>query len=335
MGVRVSVIMPLYNKADYVERAINSVLQQSFCDWELIVVDDGSTDRSADVVSDMLNILTDQQRSQIRLIRQSNIGVAQTRNNAVWQANGTYLAFLDADDWWDQNFLQEMNLLAGQYPDAGLYASNYIYYRTGKTRIGVKHFVIKKQLSDKAVIINYPLSYCENDFIPVWTGAVMMPKSVFEECGGFLKDIRLGEDFLLWAAVAQRYPIVFMDKPLSYYNHDVPVSLRATRNLHQPQYHLLWHMQLLETAERTNKDWKQMCDKVRVGGLRPYWLDEQYHNMAVAELRKVDWTLQPTSVKQWYDSPLWLLRCMEKGIQIGSEIKTQLRSWLSPFMSRN
>ena len=112
--MRFSVIIPLYNKAPYVTKAINSVLSQTFTDYELIIMDDGSTDGSFDVALKSIE-------GQIgcHIYRQANGGVSVARNNAVALSQGEYLCFLDADDWWEPTFLAEMNQFAVNYPKAG------------------------------------------------------------------------------------------------------------------------------------------------------------------------------------------------------------------------
>ena len=101
--IRFSVIMPLYNKGAYVEKAIHSVLEQTYPHYELIVVNDGSKDISVDVASELLKGIPN-----ARLVNQENAGVAVARNNGVAQAKGDYICLLDADDWWDVSFLQEI-----------------------------------------------------------------------------------------------------------------------------------------------------------------------------------------------------------------------------------
>jgi len=118
--MRFSVIIPLYNKAPYVSKAIGSVLAQTFTDYELVVVDDGSRDDSAEMAAKAMD-----GRPDCRLIRQENAGVSMARNNGVAASQGDYLCFLDADDWWEPTFLEEMSKLIAEFPDAGIYGTGY------------------------------------------------------------------------------------------------------------------------------------------------------------------------------------------------------------------
>ena len=118
--MRYSVIVPLYNKAEYVGRTLASLFAQTRSDYEVVVVDDGSTDDSY-----LEAVRAAQGRSQCRIVRQDNAGVAAARNKGVELAEGKYVCFLDADDWWEPTFLEEMESLISACPDAGLYATGY------------------------------------------------------------------------------------------------------------------------------------------------------------------------------------------------------------------
>ena len=268
---RVSVIMPLYNKAPYVEKALRSVVNQSYKDWEVVVVDDGSTDGSADVVQPFLG-------DKCHLLSQRNAGVAVARNRGVEATEGELLAFLDADDWWKPTFLEEMVRFADAYPEASLWASNYWYFKPGKTRVAVDL---------PTGYFSYPKAYVNNAAMPVWTGAVLMRRDAFERVVGFPASIRLGEDFLVWSAVALHDKMAFLNKPLAYYNNALPADARATCHLYPPEQHMVFHLQHLAESEQTDPDWKALCDKLRINLLPQYWLSNKYHAHAVRELKKV------------------------------------------------
>lgn len=335
MKPRFSIIMPLYNKEAYVRKALESIAIQTFRGYEVIVVDDGSTDNSADIVRELVNCKWKLVNDQFRHISQPNAGVAAARNNGVAASKGEYLCFLDADDWWEPTYLEEMDRLIMEYPEAGLYATNYVYYKPGKTHVALKL---------ERGYINYPETYLHSVAMPVWTGAACMPRRVFDEMGGFPVGIKLGEDFLLWAKTALHYPVAFSEKPLAYYNNDVPASLRATRNLHAPEHHMLFHLDSIEeeihktshithqtsrTVHRTpytiHRDaWMRLLDKLRISGLLEYWMSDEYHDAAAAELAKVDWSKQPRSAKAQYEKPIWFLRAKRSFMQVGSYCKQKM-----------
>ena len=318
--MRFSIILPLYNKAPYVKKALESVCAQTWRDMELIVVDDGSTDGSAALVEQFLHTASD--APSYRIITQPNSGVAAARDKGVQQAGGEYVAFLDADDWWEPAFLATMAQLIEDYPDAGLYATNYIYYKPGKTHVAIRHI--------PTGYINYPKAYTENGAMVVFTSAAVMPAHIFMEMGGFPVGVRLGEDFLLWAKTALHYPVAFSDKPLVYYNNDVPATLRATRNLYAPGQHMLFLLEPVEQKIETlptrgqRDEWQALLDMLRVSGLREYWLTETYHTVAAVELKKVDWSKQSRAIRRWYATPRPVLRLIRQLRQIGSYCKQSL-----------
>lgn len=310
-----SIIIPLYNKAQYVCKALESVLGQTYGEYECIVMDDGSTDGSAEVVQNIMRNAQCTMGEKIRLLLQPNQGVAAARNNAAKEARGAYLCFLDADDWWEPTFLEDMARHIAKYPDAGLYAANYVYYKPGKTHVA---------LDMPTGYIDYPKAYLQSTAMPVWTGAVVMPRRVFETMGGFPVGVKFGEDFLLWAKTAMRYPVAFLNKPLAYYNNDVPATLRATRNLYSPQHNMLFLLDTIAQDDALPQDWKSLFDRLRLNGLLDYWMSPQYHDVAKKELAKVDWAQQPKSVTRTYRTPLWLLRVKRQVLKIGSYCKQVL-----------
>ena len=314
MNPRFSIIVPLYNKASYVRKALDSIISQTFTDWECIIVDDGSTDGSVDVVREM--------KVEDKILTQSNSGVAAARNNGVKASGGEYLCFLDADDWWEPTFLEEVDRLINEYPEAGLYATNYVYYKPGKTHVA---------LNLLRGYMNYPNAYLHGE-MPVWTGAACLPREIFDEMRGFPIGIKLGEDFSLWAKTALNYKVAFCEKTLAFYNNDVPAHLRATRNLHAPEYHMLFHLDDIEktinlkfeTLNPKSVAWHALLDKLRVSGLLDYWLSDEYHDAAAEELKKVDWSKQPKSVIRRYKTPIRMLKVQRYIKQIGSYYKQLL-----------
>lgn len=331
--MRFSVIIPLYNKAPYVRKALASVFAQTYTDYELIIVDDGSTDDSAKIAEEFIDSSFPLGRAGVGFFRQPNAGVSAARNNGVAQARGEYLAFLDADDWWEPNYLERMAQLITDYPDAGLYACNYVYYKPGKTHVA---------LDIPTGYINYPKIYCDYGIMPLTSISVVIPKNVFDVTGGFPSNIRLGEDFLLWTNIAMHFPIAFLSEALAWYNNNLLPSKRATRNIYPPkQYMAFWLDEYIlnrlkniddsttflssDTAQSipkpTAQDWVRLIDKIRVEGMLNYWLSDEYHDAAAAELAKVDWDKQPASVKRIYKTPICLLKMKRMVMQVGSFVK--------------
>ena len=313
---RFSVIIPLYNKAPYVRKTVESVLGQTFSDYELIIIDNGSTDGSSEIVAS----ITDPRIQIIQL--EENVGVSNARNNGVAASHGEYLCFLDADDWWEPSFLEEMATLITEYPDAGIYGTNYTIVNETKHKTRVAPIGVNVGL--KKGYINYCRVYAKTLCMPLWTGAVCMPRRVFNEAGGFPIGIKLGEDFLLWIRIALTHKVVFLNRPLSNYNQDVDVNYRGTHHLRDPKEHMLWSLGFLEPKEKTNPDYKQLIDNIRTYGLLPYLLTKQYRKAARQELAKVDWKRQPLTTRWLYKLPIWVLRLRQYMLKIGSCIKQHI-----------
>ena len=312
--MKFSIIIPLYNKASYVAKAIGSVLLQTCSDYELVIMDDGSKDDSFEVASRCI-----EGHANCHIFRQLNKGVSLARNNAVSLSQGEYLCFLDADDWWSPTFLEEMDMLIVDFPEAGIYGTNYTIvnetrHKTRVASVGVEEGFEKGY-------INYCQVYAKTMYMPLWTGAVCLPRKVFDEMQGFPQGIKLGEDFLLWIRIAMCHKVAFLNKPLAYYNQDVEGANRGVGRLYNPKEHMLWNLGFLEEEEKTNSDFKQLVDNLRTFSLIPYLLSKDYSEEARGELDKVDWSKQPRNATKLYRMPLFLLRAVQAVRRVASSLK--------------
>lgn len=313
-----SIIMPLYNKAPYVRKAVESVVGQTYADWGLIVVDNGSTDGSGEIVAK----LTD---SRIRIVRlEDNIGPGGARNRGVAESAASWICFLDADDWWEPSFLEEMAGLIERHPDAGIYGTGYYIVKNDRKRvapIGVDEDFTEGE-------INYCKVYAKTLCMPLTSISVAIPRGIFDECGGFKTHLRLGEDFDLWIRIALKHKVVLLNKPLSNYNQDVDATYRGTHHLRAPEEHMLWNLDYLEPVEQTNPDYKQLIDNLRTYSLYLYLLDSRYREAARKELRKVDWCRQTKKTQRLYRQPIWCLSLTMRGRKLGSKIKQALLKYV-------
>lgn len=302
--------MPLYNKAPYVRKAVESVIGQTFADWELVVVDDGSTDGGGDVAASFAD-------SRIRVVRQENAGAGTARNRGVALTSAPYLCFLDADDWWEPTFLEEMAGLTKRHPSAGIYGSGYYIAKNGRRRIAP--IGVDSTFSEGE--INYCRVYARTLCMPLTSISVCIPRETFKASGGFPQGIRLGEDFLLWIQIALRHKVVLLNRPLANYNQDVAPATRAIGRLHPPERHMLWHLPAPEHLEKDNKDYKHLVDSLRCYMLLPYLLNRHYRSAARNELAKVDWPAQPAKARRLYRTPIWLLHMRQCALAAGSRMK--------------
>lgn len=205
----ISVVIPLYNKAGSIASTLESVLKQNYTDYEIIVVDDGSTDGSLECV-ERLNI------PGLRLFSKPNSGVSAARNYGIERAAGEYVAFLDADDLWHPEYLERQAELIASFPTAAVFASNYEFRKPdGTTSLPIVNGLGFN--SSDGLMTNY-FEVASRSHPPLWTSAVVVRKSALLEVGGFPVGVRSGEDLLTWARLAARVGIAYSRRPLAVFN---------------------------------------------------------------------------------------------------------------------
>ena len=306
-----SIIIPLYNKAAYIQKAIMSILSQTFREFEIIIVNDGSTDNSLEVVRNCPLSTVDCQ-----LIDQPNKGVSTTRNNAVKLAKYEYIAFLDADDWWSPTYLEEMKKLITDFPEAGIYSSGYYIMKMNVKTVAS----IGVESGFRSGYINYFQVYANKLAMPVWTGATIIKKSVFDSVHGFKPDLKLGEDFDLWVRVILKYPVAFLNKPLSYYNQDVELANRAIgKKLYEPGEHMLF----TDYGDlNNNPDFRILYERLAVYGLLSYYLAGKNKSEVETILSQINWSDHSFKYRLYYKIfPKGLVNFWMYILKIGSALK--------------
>lgn len=202
MTYPLTIIIPLFNKELSIKRAITSVLQQSSGVFELIIVDDGSTDNSLAVAEQFDD-------PRIKIISQKNQGVSQARNTGIKAANSEYLCFLDADDAWHPHFLEEITTLINFNNDAGIYCVRYAEVdEFGQQFIGNLTNIssdFRGQLTD------FFISYKENRSL-ICSSNTCLRKDFLEKIGNFPTQAKLGEDIFVWLSIALIAPVMFSAK---------------------------------------------------------------------------------------------------------------------------
>ena len=192
----VSVIIPTYNRGWIIEEAIDSVLAQDFKDFELIVVDDGSTDDTGQIL--------DSYDQDLIVLRQSNKGVSAARNRGIAAAKGRLIAFLDSDDLWLPRKLSSQVDFLNSNPVAVINQTEEIWIRNG-VRVNPK----TRHHKFAGMIFERSLALCL-----VSPSAAMMKRSLFDEVGLFDEDLPACEDYDLWLRISCRYPVYLIETPL-------------------------------------------------------------------------------------------------------------------------
>lgn len=203
----ISIVTPLYNKAATIKRAITSVLNQTFTDFELIVVNDGSSDDSEAVVRQIKD-------SRIRLVKQNNQGVSIARNRGIKESKNDWIAFLDADDEWRPTFLECLMRIHKKYPQCTVCAT--IYQRCDNK--GSIHDISLNNcpISQDFIMDNYFDVAAYSD-PPLHSSSIMVRKSALLSIGGFPEGIHQGEDLLTWARLAATGTIAYCTVPQSIF----------------------------------------------------------------------------------------------------------------------
>ena len=311
-----SVVIPLYNKEDHIQKAIDSALQQSLENLELIVINDGSTDNSLEVAQQFND-------NRIRIINQENAGVSTARNKGVKEAKSEFIAFLDADDWWAPGYLAEMSKLIKKYPDAGLWAAKYYKVKFGKNieaNIGLeKNF--------KEGYINYFEVYAKTMWMPVTSSSFIMPVKYFNDLSGFKAGLKIGEDFDFWVRIALKYKIAYLNNALVYYNQDVDANHRAVRGgrIWKPENHYIFQLEYLKNEEKANPSLRYLLDKLRLRALFRYHIKSVYREDKKRVLKKIDFSKQPISWRLKYKLPVWMIRGWYSLKLYGSTIKSNMK----------
>lgn len=197
----VSVIVPTFNRSLLLSRAINSVLSQTLKCAELIVVDDGSTDDTKDVLAELIP-LTD---TPIRVFHQENKGPAAARNRGIREAVSPLLAFLDSDDHWHKRKLELQFNCMSRSPDYHISHTYERWLRRGR-HLNQK----KKHIPRHGDIFHHCLELCA-----VGMSTVMLKKQLFDIVGIFDESLRCCEDYEMWLRTSCRYPFLLVDKPLT------------------------------------------------------------------------------------------------------------------------
>ena len=237
MDLKVSVIIPTYNRMATLPRAVRSVLDQTMPDWELIVVDDGSTDESLAWLSQLA-----QSERRVRILSQPQSGVSRARNRGAQQALAPWLAFLDSDDEWLPHKLEKQLELAEARPNLPLIHSEEIWIRNG-----VRVNAMKKTKKAGGDIYAQSLKLC-----CISPSAALLKRDLFLELGGFREDFVVCEDYDLWLKITSRHPVGFIETPLikKYGGHEDQLSQR---------YRAMDYWRILAIHDRLQS--QQLCEE--------------------------------------------------------------------------
>lgn len=264
-----SVIIPYYKKRQYIERCIDSVLQQTYRDYEIILVDDGSQD-------DISELLASRYGGKVKLIVQQNQGVSAARNRGIAIASHEFIAFLDADDCWSHFYLAKNAELIGKENDVTIigshYSSNYLKIETVEQQLNYYRFE------------NYFKEAIRNTYF--FTSATIINSKFFKNNPGFNPALKRGEDIDVWLrTVASGGNAYYIENTLVYYSDEDENQATQTKfGLHQSILSVMRQEYIKETNPIAFQDFTKIYMRKN---MYPYFYDPDNHALAKSELRKI------------------------------------------------
>ena len=303
----ISVVMPLYNKEKSVRSTLESVLNQSYTDWELVIVDDGSTDNSLNVVSERIREL---ENERFKVIHKENGGVSSARNCGIQKAQGEYIAFLDADDVWDKEYLAEQVMMIADFPEAAMWGINFAEMNNGKLVRKLEtalpdgyrgyvddYFQMKGRISDL---------FCSS--------SVVIRKDIFDKVGLFDERIKYAEDSDMWFRIIATSKVAFFfDKYMVFYQWDA--ENRALNRTRQLKYFLPYYVdKYREPLFQSNPIFYKYVNSWAAQQVRPYFFSniDTERNDAKIAIRNIDYSVVPFKYRLLYKCPYWIARLFNK-----------------------
>lgn len=192
--MKISVVIPTYNRQDFIKKAIQSVQNQTVKIDEIIIIDDGSNDNTKEIIKDL----------NIKYIYQENSGVSKARNRGIKEAKNSWIAFLDSDDVWNDTKIEKQINFHKQNPHILLSHTDELWIRNDK-------IINQKKHQQK------PSGFCFLDNITsckIGPSTVMMHKDIFDDIGLFDEDLKVCEDYDLWIRISNKYEIGLIDEKL-------------------------------------------------------------------------------------------------------------------------
>jgi len=278
--MKFSIIIPVYNKANTLEASIRSVLKQTNRDFEIIIVNDGSTDNFTQIAEEYVKY------QKVHIINQENEGVSVARNNGIRNAQGDFICFLDADDLYFDTHLEILDRLINKYPNNSCFVTSHVTI-----------FADKTQKESNQLLNDYPIDFiCDNLFRLlnkrgdgiINTNCVRIKRELlFREDIFFEPKEKIGEDTDMWFRIALRHPIVISKETTTSYLREFSTATAKTSNS------LTWifakrNIKELHISYEVKKECLKLVDRYRMTCSRDY-LKEFNRELALLTLKSVEY----------------------------------------------
>lgn len=312
----ISVVIPVHNKEAYINKTLDSVLSQTWYNFELILVDDGSTDNSG-VICDQYAL----KDKRIKVVHQKNAGVSVARNTGIRASRFSLIAFIDADDYWDKTFLEQMNELIFTFPEVSIYSSMYACIKNNKLLLAENLFqtnvsFIKFNLIDKC---------CYKARFPIHTSSVIIKKEAIERVGYFDERIYVFEDYDLFLRIALFSEIAYLNRnPLSFYNIDVPPESKVRGRIPLLSKHLISFINKFDSELDNFSNLELLLDRFILNQMLSYRRHGEYKEQVKVILSKVKKSNYGWKYKIIYNLPVCLGDFILFSYQFLIRIKSQL-----------
>lgn len=276
---KISVVIPLYNKAQSIIGTLNSVMAQTYRDFEVVVVNDGSTDDSGKVVENYLakHPVSEDGMPMIRLINKENGGVSSARNVGIMAAQGKYVAFLDGDDLWAPAYLEELSHLIDEYPEVGIY--------------GIGHCDISNPqdlpIPENKTVIRRMVENPWKEHLYFWTGSSSSSRDNLIKVGLFDERMAYGEDIDMWYRLLLLGGGAVSTRCLAFYVQEA--ENRVTNKPMPLEKHIPFYMEKYEEARIGNPSFRAFFDQEMAYRIYPYFFDKKYKKKARELSRKIDY----------------------------------------------
>ena len=307
-SIYISVVIPLYNKQNVIAATLQSVLAQTYTNYEIIVVDDGSTDNSVQVVEELFEKYPSLQGGERgRLIRKSNGGVSSARNRGIHEAKYDYIALLDGDDLWDEHYLEEQVRLIQDFPEAKMWGVNYADIYNGK--------IIPYQ---QGVSDNFR-GYVENYFGTkhgdmFCTSAVVIDKRIFSIVGFFDERIAYSEDMDMWYRIILNSRVAYSNEVLAFYNKDAENRAEGDLTTHFDIHKCLdYYIDKYVSYFVKNRNFAKFINLYVVWNIlgKNYYWGNKYDRMATDKIVSyLDFSVLPWKYSVIFKTPRCIGRCV-------------------------
>ena len=339
-----SVVIPLYNKQNSIVATLQSVLAQTYQNFEILVVDDGSTDNSAQVVQELIcevkgnrlevkgedngkaetsastpSGVPDKVRDfvgcsytlhstpSIRLIHKPNAGVCSARNRGIQEAKYDYIALLDGDDLWDKHYLEEQVKLIQDFPEAKMWGINFAEMSNGKL---IRTLPTGLPEGYRGYVENYfQIPGRVSDLY--CSSSVVIKKEVFDRVGYFDERIKYAEDSDMWFRIIATYPVAFYDKYMAFYLYDA--ENRAMNRTRLLKHFLPYYVDKYQNFKH-NAVFYRWINRWASNFIRAYYFDPSKDQLEDARIAasKLDYAVIPPKYKLLYKAPYWIAVILNK-----------------------